>query len=176
MIIVQLQQTLKLIFCLIADMLQSFKKGTTTTNEKLVGENNGKFSGYFLRPVKENECCLSINGLLLVITQASDSDLFWCSILPVHPPLLPVWTHHVPDYRLSCKWGVKGSGERSECVPNSGTFIVLHISRRDTFAAARWRKKKKKKRKAPWLRRGAARTRKAQKRNCPHRTMFFQRL
>lgn len=33
--------------------------------------------------------------------EPNDSDLFWCAVLPVQPPLLPVWTHHISDYRLS---------------------------------------------------------------------------
>lgn len=38
--------------------------------------------------------------------------LLWCAILPVQPPLLPVWTHHVSDHRL-------GYIRRDE--PNEGT-------------------------------------------------------
>lgn len=31
------------------------------------------------------------------------SDLIWCAINPVHPPLPPAWTHHISDYWLSYK-------------------------------------------------------------------------
>lgn len=55
------------------------------------------------------KCNCLINLPLLSLCGASKKqhsciqNLIWCAILPVQPPLLPVWTHHIADYWLSYK-------------------------------------------------------------------------
>lgn len=93
-VIVQLQQALQLIFCFIADVLMGFKKQVSSL---IMLDNRLE------RPMAKGIKYVAGLSGLLKIPQASDPDLFWCSILPVQPPLLPVWTHHVSDYRLGCK-------------------------------------------------------------------------
>lgn len=110
----QLQQTLQLVFCFVADVLKGHRKQVSIVvclgiihmriYQALLWRICANIATGIIDYIEKSELCLISTLLPLNLERLiPNSDLIWCAILPVQPPLLPVWTHHVSDYWVSYK-------------------------------------------------------------------------